>query len=163
MPKAGSIVIGRRIHHDLGSYRWIYGWVGNCPVVRVVHDSGDGVMDPITVTAFAFSIASYHFDREVKHNEINPGMFVELNHDYILGVYRNSNYRTTVLAARQFHLVSWRSVNVGAMAGVCTGYDFVLPVCGAATVEYRGVTLAVIPPVTATGGVVGLSYRHAIK
>ena len=120
-------------------------------------------MDFLTVTAFAFSIASYHFDREVKHNEVNPGVFVELNHDYVVGAYRNSHYRTTVLAARQFHLAQFGSVNVGALAGVCTGYDFALPVCASLTVSAHGFTLALIPPVSTSSGVVGLSYRVAVK
>lgn len=118
-------------------------------------------MDPITITAFAFSIASYHFDREVKHNEVNPGVFVELNHAYVVGVYRNSNYRTTVLAARQFNLTQIGSVNVGALAGVCSGYDFPVPVCGSLTLNYRGFTAAIVPPVKSSSGVVGLSYRYA--
>lgn len=120
-------------------------------------------MDVLTVTAFAFTLASYHFDREVTRNEINPGVVVELNNAYLLGVYRNSHYRTTVLAARQFHLASFGSVNVGAFAGLCSGYDFPVPVCAAATVEYRGLTLAFIPPVSTTSGVVGLSYRYALR
>jgi hypothetical protein len=120
-------------------------------------------VDPITITAFAFSIASYHFDREVKHNEINPGVFVELNHAYVVGAYRNSNYRTTVLVARQFHLTQIGSVNIGGLAGVCTGYDFALPVCGSLTASYRGFTASVIPPVSTSSGVVGLSYRIPIK
>jgi len=120
-------------------------------------------MDLITITAFAFSIASYHFDREVKHNEINPGVFVELNNDYVVGVYRNSNYRTTVLAARHFHITTIGSVNVGALAGVCTGYDFAVPVCGSLTLHSHGVTLSVIPPVGTSSGVVGLSYRIPVK
>ena len=117
----------------------------------------------IVPTAIAISLASYHFDREVKHNEVNPGVFVELNHAYVVGVYRNSLYRTTVLAARQLPLVQLGSVNVGALAGVCTGYNFKLPVCASLTVSVGGVTLAFVPQISKSSGVVGLSYRIPLK
>jgi hypothetical protein len=122
------------------------------------------VFEFIVPTAIAISLASYHFDREVKHNEVNPGVFVELNHDYVVGVYRNSRYRTTVLAGRQFAIGTVGSVNVGALAAVCTGYDFGLPFCASLTIsDSSGVTLALVPPISKSSGVVGLSYRIPLK
>jgi len=114
----------------------------------------------ITATAIAISIASYHFDREVAHNEVNPGIFVELNHDVVVGVYRNSHWRNTVLVARQWSFGQVGAVKVGAMAGLCTGYD--TPVCGGLTVGVGNLALIVIPPVGSTSGVVGLSWRQPL-
>ena len=114
----------------------------------------------ITATAIAISIASYHFDREVKHNEVNPGVFVELNHAYVVGVYRNSHYRTTVLAARQFHLGRVGHANVGGIAGLCTGYN--VPVCGGLTVGVGQFTFLIAPPVKSNSAVVGLTWRQPL-
>lgn len=115
----------------------------------------------ITATAIAISLASYHFDREVKHNEVNPGVFVELNDAYVVGLYRNSNWRTTALVARQFSWYDSGGLKVGLLAGVCTGYR--KPVCGGLTVGLgEHITLLVAPPVSGTSGVVGLSWRQPL-
>lgn len=117
-----------------------------------------------TATAIAISIASYHFDRKVEHNEVNPGVFVELNHDYVVGVYRNSHWRTTVLAVRQFQFGSIGPAQVGAMVGVCSGYE--TPICGGLTVAVGNVSFLIVPPIKAsdgaTRGVIGVSWRQPL-
>lgn len=114
----------------------------------------------ITATAIAISIASFHFDREVKHNEINPGVFVELNHDYVVGLYRNSHWRTTALVAHQWTWYESGGLKVGLLAGVCSGYRS--PVCGSLSVGVGNLSFALIPPTSGTSGVIGLSWKQPL-
>lgn len=115
------------------------------------------------ITGIAISLVSYHFHKDptLEYNEVNPGVFVELNHDYVVGMYRNSYSRNTVLVARQFHFGDVGGVRFGALLGGCTGYNS--PVCGSFTVGAGPVTLAVIPPISkTTTAVVGLSWSQKL-
>jgi hypothetical protein len=115
----------------------------------------------IAITAIAISLGSYHFNRDYEHNEVNPGVFVELDHDFVVGVYRNSHWKTTALVAGRWTLVQSGSVNLGLLAGVCTGYRS--PVCGSLVVGVGPVTLAFVPKVgSESSAVVGLSWRHQL-
>jgi hypothetical protein len=111
-------------------------------------------------TAVSISLASYHFDRSTDHNETNPGVFLELNYDFVVGVYRNSLSRTTVLTGYQFRFGMFEGVRFGGMAALCTGYS--IPVCGMFTLGYGPITLGFIPPVTSKAGVIGLSVGMSL-
>lgn len=113
------------------------------------------------ITAVAMSLGSYHFDRSVVHDEINPGLLVELEGKYVVGAYRNSWARTTVLVGRTFDFGNVGSVNFGAVLGGCTGYDS--PVCGALTARVGFVHLIFTPPTHNTSAVVGFSFYQKVN
>lgn len=122
-------------------------------------------MEPL-ITAVGISLASYHYKRDLyDYNEVNPGVFVELNERVVIGVYRNSYYKTTLLAAWSQPLVSIGSVNFGAMAGLCSGYEEPsLPICGALWVRYRAVQIMFTPRMGGdTSGAAALTLRFTTQ
>jgi hypothetical protein len=114
--------------------------------------------DPL-ITGIAISLVSYHLhkDPNKEYREVNPGIFVELREDWVIGAYSNSYGKNTALAARSFKMAQFGSVNMGGIVGVCTGYS--VPVCGALHFKYKNLSVMVIPPVKKHSGVVAFAIN----
>ena len=116
--------------------------------------------------AVAINVGSYHFDRSHPYNERNYGAGVECGR-YQAGLYKNSEYRTSVYAFRFFEL----RAPVGIAAGLVTGYEYadVLP-AAALTVTAGPARVLVMPPMRVDGrnvGAIGLQllipFQHGGK
>ena len=83
------------------------------------------------LTALLFPIASHHFDPPYpyEYNERNPGLVLEIDNDWLLGGYRNSLDRNTLLGLRRIPLAEAKGARLGLVAGVCSGYR--IPFCAA--------------------------------
>lgn len=92
----------------------------------------------------SFGGFSYHFERDLGHNEVNYGLGFERDVDqswsWSAGVYKNSLRRASVYALANYYpwalSESWRA---GVMGGLMTGYHQspVIPVA-APILEWRG-------------------------
>ena len=119
-------------------------------------------MDPF-ITGVAISLVSYHLHRQpdLTYNGINPGIFVEVKEHALVGVYRNTLDRTTVLVAAQSPYLEIGGLKLGGVLGVCSGYDRI--VCGAGIVRAGPVNLMLVPPVGQHAAVVALAIRKDLK
>lgn len=116
---------------------------------------------------------SYHTDRSVKHNEVNPGLGVEIDMPepdtrVIAGFYKNSEWRQTVYAGASW--TPWhfgRYVKAGMAIGIATGYQpqnlLGLTPIGAAVLSVEGdrvgANVMALPPVGQYPGVFGLQVK----
>lgn len=70
---------------------------------------------------------SYHFERDLGHNEVNPGLGYERDYDedlsWSVGVFKNSLRRASFYGLANYAL--WKpaeGVRIGVTAGLSTGY-----------------------------------------
>ncbi|MFT3736304.1 MAG: hypothetical protein QM776_15000 [Rhodocyclaceae bacterium] len=70
---------------------------------------------------------SYHFERDLGHNEVNPGIGYERDYDenlsWSVGVFKNSLRRAAFFGTANYAL--WKpadGVRIGVTAGLSTGY-----------------------------------------
>ena len=98
-----------------------------------------------------------HLDGEKHCNDrVTPGFGVEV-HGYAIGVYDNSNCKTSFYAAKFWTPLKYGALKLGTLGGLATGYTApVLPVGGfVAAVEgavYK-LNIIFIPPVGSSGNV----------
>jgi len=102
--------------------------------------------------------ASYHFNRDIERNENNLGAGVECGR-WQVGAYHNSEWHTTTYVSYGLPLAHVGSIEVGAVVGAVTGYEYapVVPMV-ALTVRVGVVRLIIIPPFEVGGkdtGVIG--------
>lgn len=62
-------------------------------------------------------VGTWHFDRDTKYREFNPGGFVSCN-NFTVGTYDNSEYKQSYYAG---YLVEYK--NFGLFLGAVTGYS----------------------------------------
>lgn len=96
--------------------------------------------------------ASYHIDREKQRNEVNYGLGLKYIRDdcshVSIGMYKNSQYKTSVYAAFGRLIPISRNISIGYEAGIINNYSFndnkfgpmVVPVIG-----YRELRLRLTP------------------
>jgi hypothetical protein len=99
----------------------------------------------ITCTALAIgvSIASYHFDRDIPYQEINPGVYAICD-KWTAGVYRNSFNDLSVFAGYSLELGPF-SIALGVVTGYGRYGKSVQPLIFP-SVKIGSVRLGVIPP-----------------
>jgi hypothetical protein len=99
----------------------------------------------ITCTALAIgvSIASYHFDRDIPYQEINPGVYAICD-KWTAGVYRNSFNDLSVFAGYSLELGPF-SIALGVVTGYGRYGKSVQPLIFP-SVKIGPVRLGVIPP-----------------
>jgi hypothetical protein len=117
------------------------------------------------------SVASYHVNRAIDHNERNPGLGIEQDIGWgvraVAGAYENSEYRRTVYAGVLAAPLELGRFRVGATFGLATGYA---EQCGrdpcavvVPTVTYElgrfGVNALIAPPSRNNRGVIGLQVK----
>lgn len=97
------------------------------------------------------------------HDHWTKGVGIEKG-DYAIGVYDNSNCRTSFYAARTWMPFKSGSVRAGLIGGAVSGYTMpVSPVAGfAATYERKdwGVNLLYVPPLKDSGNVLWLTWKR---
>jgi hypothetical protein len=116
------------------------------------------------------TIASYHANREVKHNERNWGLGLE--HDlndkwrFAAGGYRNSYWRDSVYVGALWLPAQSGNYKFGVLLGAVTGYDHVVgPFAPTVlpTLMYEGkqwgANLGVMPSPARGVGVLGLQLK----
>jgi len=99
---------------------------------------------------------SYHGDRSVPHNEVNPGLIFEVRqgeYGLLAGRFQNSFWRPSTLLAYHHRYFDVGGFNGGLATGVVDGYPahdgkfspLVVPTFG---YEYKhvGVTAIIVPP-----------------
>lgn len=85
-----------------------------------------------------FNLHAHHFNRkdvaEQNLNEVNPGIglrFVDGEYHKMIGVYKNSDRKTSAYALMAWTPIGAGSIRIGAFGGVVTGYEKpYLPVAG---------------------------------
>ncbi|MEN9492919.1 MAG: hypothetical protein RJA63_3368 [Pseudomonadota bacterium] len=121
----------------------------------------------------SFGGASYHFERDLGHNEFNYGLGYErdINADLSVsaGVYKNSLRRASFYLLGNYYLFAPGSgFRLGATGGLMSGYHraAVIPVL-MPTIEWRGERLAVqafavptVKPYVDGALVVQLKYQY---
>ena len=72
------------------------------------------------------NVGTYHFVDQNKHNNINPGLYLKcslttnLKHGVVMGVYKNSQYNTSLHAGYNYSL----PYNFDITLGVVSGYSY---------------------------------------
>lgn len=119
-------------------------------------------LDSVVVYGFA-----YHTNRDVKHNEVNPGLGLRFKSPdsewfYMLGDYKNSNWKNSFYfgVGKEF----WRfgPFSYSTLIGAITGYNStVVPVLlPEVAMRFGDYALAVnfVPPTPWNPGVFGFSF-----
>lgn len=117
------------------------------------------------------TVASYHTNREVEHNERNWGLGFEQDiwqdSRLVGGFYKNSYYRQSQYLGITYMPFRLGPVRLGAMFGGVTGYDpgvqpIVLPTISIEGKRW-GANLGVAPSSTKGVGVLGLQIKYNLE
>jgi hypothetical protein len=109
----------------------------------------------ICACAIAISLASYHFNRDVDYNEVNPGFFIQ-KENLVGFAYWNSNRRLSVGVAGAFDVWRKYDVAVSVLAGVGSGYH--LPVVGGVRLTVGRHQIFAVPPTKYNSATVAYAY-----
>lgn len=71
-----------------------------------------------------FLCCSRHADREAGYNEKNYGLFYENSDGFMAGVYKNSEFNTSVAVGGHFNIFDTKYVDMNMKYGLVTGYEF---------------------------------------
>jgi len=74
---------------------------------------------------------------------VNPGLFLECSDGIIFGAAYNSFKKVSTFAGYHARYQILPSFSTGIIAAACTGYRS--PICAAGTVEYKNLTLVIVP------------------
>ncbi len=99
-----------------------------------------------TNMAVGAHLATYHFDRQANHNEVNPGLYAMCD-GWTAGIYRNSERSTSYYAGRTVR-VAWFDITVGAISGYRRG---TVPMLVPSILLPGGLRLAFLPPIPKAG------------
>jgi len=145
----------------IGRFLWLI-----CGVAAIGASGGAGAAELVT-----FGGGSYHFQRNLGHNEFNYGLGYErdLSEDLSVsaGVYKNSLRRASFYVLGNYYLASpAQGVRVGVTGGLMSGYHraAIIPTL-MPTLEWRGESLAiqafVVPTVKPyVDGAVVLQFKY---
>lgn len=82
------------------------------------------------VTKTEITLTSEHYveKRDGEWNEINPGLVLEMNNYFVVGMYYNSNKRISFLGGIRFSHSPIEHIELSTTGGAITGYkDYPIP------------------------------------
>lgn len=115
--------------------------------------------------SLTFTTTSYHMDRSVPHNEVNPGVGCNkrMGQKWGIGsgIYYNSHWKTTLFLGTSYYPYSYNNWRFGGTFMLATGYDMPVTPIPMFSIKWKQPHYSVV--VHAVPAVVVLTFEVPLK